>query len=89
MCQIIKPLSYKIFQHIMADKFDLKLIPGISGADLNQSIIEWVVKAELVCRLCREKKIECIILMHLTGGVFVVCQRLGEGNREISCLITI
>ena len=31
--------------------FDPKLIPLFDGTDAGQSVVEWVEKAELVCRL--------------------------------------
>ena len=31
--------------------FDSKLIPLFDGTDAGQSVVEWVEKAELVCRL--------------------------------------
>ena len=37
--------------------FDRKLIPLFDGTDAGQSVVEWVEKAELVCRLSGVKNI--------------------------------
>ena len=66
----------------MAENFDLKLIPEFSGADPSQSIVEWIEKAELVCRLCSVRKIECVVPMRLTGGAFAVYQQLSEDGKR-------
>ena len=36
--------------------FDSKLIPLFDGTDAGLSVVEWVEKAELVCRLSGGKK---------------------------------
>ena len=48
--------------------FDPKLIPLFDGTDAGQSVVEWVEKAELVCRLSGVKHIECVVPMRLSGG---------------------
>ena len=57
---------------------DPKLIPLF---DSGQSVVEWVEKAELVCRLCRVKNIEFVVPMCLSGGAYAVYLQLSEEKR--------
>ena len=52
--------------------FDPKLITLFDGTDAEQSVVEWVEKAELVCRLSGVKNIECVVPMHLLVGAYAV-----------------
>ena len=61
--------------------FNPKLIPLFDGTDPKQSVVEWVEKAELVCRLSRVKNIECVVPMCLSGGAYAVYQQLSEEKR--------
>ena len=61
--------------------FDPKLIPLFDGTDAGQSVVEWVEKAELVCRLSGVKHIECVVPMRLSGGAYAVYQQLSEEKR--------
>ena len=54
--------------------FDPKLIPLFDGTDAGQSVVEWVEKAELVCRLSGVKHIECVVPMRLSVGAYAVYQ---------------
>ena len=67
--------------------FDPKLIPLFDGTDPQQSVIEWVEKAELVCQLSRVKNIECVVPMSLSGGAYAVYQQLSEEKRaDFACI---
>ena len=67
--------------------FDPKLIPLFDGTDAGQSVVEWVEKAELVCRLSGVKHIECVVLMRLSGGAYAVYQQLSEEKRaDFACI---
>ena len=67
--------------------FDPKLIPLFDGTDAGQSVVEWVEKAELVCRLSRVKNIECVVPMRLSGGAYAVYQQLSEEKRaDFACI---
>ena len=67
--------------------FDPKLIPLFDGTDAGQSVVEWVKKAELVCRLSRVKNIECVVPMRLLGGAYAVYQQLSEEKRaDFACI---
>lgn len=56
----------------MADKsFNIKLLE-FDGSDMGISIIEWIEKFELVCDLCRVKRVNKVISLQLTGGTFAV-----------------
>ena len=59
-------------------KFDLKLIPEFDGSASGPSVVEWMEKAELVCKMYQVKHIEFIIPLRLRGGAFTVFQRLKE-----------
>ena len=66
--------------------FDPKLIPLFDGTDAGQSVVEWVKKAELVCRLSGVKNIECVVPMHLSGGAYAVYQQLSEKRADFACI---
>ena len=67
--------------------FDPKLIPLFDGTDPGQSVVEWVEKAELVCRLSGVKNIECVVPMRLSGGACAVYQQLSEEKwAEFACI---
>ena len=69
--------------------FDPKLIPLFDGTDARQSVVEWVEKAELVCRLSGVKNIECVVPMRLSGGggAYIVYQQLSEEKRaDFACI---
>ena len=67
--------------------FDPKLIPLFDGTDGGQSVVKWVEKAELVCRLSGVKHIECVVPMHLSGGAYAVYQQLSEEKRaDFACI---
>ena len=68
--------------------FDPKLIPLFDGTGAGQSVVEWVEKAELVCRLSGVKNIECVVPMRLSGwGAYAVYQQLREEKRaDFACI---
>ena len=63
-------------------KFDLKLIPEFDGSASGPSVLEWIEKAELVCKMCQVKHIELIIPLRLMGGAFAVFQQLKEEDKR-------
>jgi len=70
--------------------FDPKLIPLFDGTDSGQSVVEWVEKAELVCRLSGVKRIECVVPMRLSGGAYAVYQQLSEEKKsDFTCIKTV
>ena len=78
-------IQTQVISCIMA--FDPKLIPVFDGTDPGQSVVEWVEKAELVCRLRGVKNIECVVPMHLSGGAYAVYQQLSEEKRaDFACI---
>ena len=67
--------------------FHPKLIPLFDGTDARQSVVEWVEKEELVCRLSGVKNIECVVPMRLSGGAYAVYQQLSEKKRvDFACI---
>ena len=67
--------------------FDSKLIPLFDRTDSGQSVVEWVEKAEFVCRLSRVKNIECVVPMRLSDGAYAVYQQLREEKRiDFACI---
>ena len=67
--------------------FDPKLIPLFDGTDAGQSVVEWVEKAELVCRLNGVKHIECVVPMSLSGVAYAEYQQLSEEKRaDFACI---
>ena len=66
-------------------KFDLKLIPEFEGS---ASVVEWIEKAELVCKMCQGKHMELIIPLRLMSGALTVFQQLKEEDkRDKGCTI--
>ena len=67
--------------------FDPKLIPLFDRTDSGQSVVEWLEKAELVCRLSGVKNVECIVPMCFSGGMYAVYQQLSEEKRaDFACI---
>ena len=67
--------------------FNPKLIPLFDGTDSGQLVVEWVEKAELVCRLSEMKNVECVVPMRLSGGTYAVYQQLSEEKRaDFACI---
>ena len=58
----------------MSLNFDPKLIPLFDCKDFDLSVQEWIKKVELICQLNGLKCIECVVPMHLSGGVYAVYQ---------------
>ena len=61
--------------------FDLKLIPEYDGS-ATQSVVEWLEKLELVCKLRDVKDVASVIPLRLTGGAFAVYLQLSEGDQK-------
>ena len=61
--------------------FDLRLIPEYDGTD-KQSVVEWLKKLELVCKLREVSDVAGVIPLRLTAGAFAVYQQLPEGDRK-------
>ena len=67
--------------------FSPKLIPLFDGTDAGQSVVEWVEKAELVCRLSGVRNIACVVPMRLSGGAYAVYHQLSEEKRaDFACI---
>ena len=67
--------------------FDPKSNPLFDGTDSWLSVVEWVEKAELVCRLSRVKNIEYVVPMRLSGGACAIYQQLSEEKRaDFACI---
>lgn len=60
------------------EKFDIRLIPEFDGSPTGPSVVEWLEKAERVCRLCKIKDPAMVIPLRLTKGAYAVYQQLGE-----------
>lgn len=60
----------------MTNQFDPKLKVEFDDSDHEQSILEWIEKAELICWLCMMKRIEFVIPMHLMGSAYTLYQQL-------------
>ena len=60
--------------------FDLKLIPEFDGSG-TQSVVEWIEKLELVCRLRKVQDVASVLPLRLTAGAFAVYLQLPEKDR--------
>ena len=60
--------------------FDVKLIPEYDGSG-KQTVVEWLEKLELVCKLRGVTDNASVIPLRLTGGAFAVYLQLGESDR--------
>ena len=58
---------------------ELRLIPQFSS-DATQNVVEWLKKAELVCKLRDISHLESVISLRLTGGTFAVYQQLPDAD---------
>lgn len=63
------------------NQFDLKLIPDFDGST-TQSVVEWLEKLTLVCRLRGVKDVASVIPLRLTGGAFAVYLQMSEDDRK-------
>ena len=63
-------------------KFDLKLIPEFDSSASGPSVVEWMEKAELVCKMCQVRHMELIIPLRLMGVTFTVFQQLKEEDKR-------
>lgn len=61
--------------------FDLRLIPEYDGTD-KQSVVEWLEKLELVCKLREVTDVASVVPLRLTGGAFAVYQQLPEADQK-------
>ena len=60
---------------------DLKLIPEYDGSG-TQSVVEWLEKLELVCKLRDISDVASVIPLRLSGGAFAVYLQLVETDRK-------
>ncbi|KRY46263.1 hypothetical protein T03_13183, partial [Trichinella britovi] len=60
---------------------DLRLIPEFDGSP-QQSVVEWLEKVELVCKLRDISDVASIIPLRLTGGAFAVYLQLNAQERS-------
>ena len=67
-------------------EMDIRLIPEYDGAS-TISVVEWLDKVELVCKLRDIECLEEVIPLRLTGGAFTVYQQLDEEKkRDAACI---
>ena len=75
-------IANKLFRLTMVDSaMELRLIPEFSG-DSTQNVVEWLEKAELVCKLRGVAHLESVIPLRLTGGAFAVYQQLPDADKQ-------
>ncbi|XP_003370059.1 conserved hypothetical protein [Trichinella spiralis] len=60
---------------------DLRLIPEFDGSP-QQSVVEWLEKLELVCKLRDISDVASVIPLRLTGGAFAVYLQLNAQERS-------
>lgn len=60
------------------DRFDIRLIPEFDGSTTGPAVVEWIEKAEKICKLCKIKEPATVIPLRLTGGAYAVYQQLGD-----------
>ena len=67
----------------MADQssLDLRLILEYDGSG-TQSVVEWIEKLELICKLRNVNDVASIIPLRLSGDVFAVYLQLDEADRK-------
>ena len=61
--------------------FALKLVPEYDGSG-TQSVVEWLEKLELVCKLRGVTDVASVIPLHLSGGAFAMHLQLDEDLRK-------
>ena len=61
--------------------FDLKLVPEYDGSG-TQSVVEWLEKLELICKLRGVTDDASVIHLRLSGGAFAVHLQLDEDVRK-------
>lgn len=71
----------QIYYKYITTTFDPKL-PEFDSCDPEQSVIEWIEKAELLCRLCVVRRFEFVVRMHLTGGAYALYRQLSEERKK-------
>ena len=62
-------------------EMDIRLIPEYDGTSAI-SVVEWLDKVELVCKLRDIECLEEVIPLRLTGGAFSVYQQLDDEKKE-------
>ena len=62
---------------------ELRLIPEFSG-DPTHNVVEWLEKAELVCKVHGIAQLESVIPLRLTSGAFAVYQQLADADKRNS-----
>ena len=63
------------------EKFDLKLIPGFNSSASGPSVIEWIEKADLVCKMYQVKYPGYIVPLRLMWSAFAVYQQLKKKRK--------
>lgn len=63
--------------------FDVRLIPEFDGSG-KQTVVEWLEKAELVCKLRSVEDVAGVIPLRLTGGAFAVYLQMSEADRKVT-----
>ena len=59
-------------------KFDRKLIPEYNGTT---SVVDWLKRVDLICKLSGVDKVEQVIPLRLAGGAFDVYQQLSDADK--------
>ena len=80
----IKTLHVLFWQKWQRGKFDHKFIPEFDGSASGPSVVKWMEKANLVCKMCQMKHLEYIVSLRLTSGVFAVYQQLKEEKEDFN-----
>ena len=77
LVSLFEPYSSYLGSEKMSDDkaLDLKLITEYDGTG---SVVEWLDKTELVCRIRKIEDLALVIPLRLTKGAFAVYQQLSE-----------
>ena len=59
-------------------KFDLKLVQEYNGTT---SVVDWLERVDLICKLSGVDKVEQVIPLRLAGGAFDVYQQLSDADK--------
>ena len=66
-----------------------RLILEFGGAALDELIIEWLKRVEMIGELADEERVECILRLRLTGWVLAVYRQYSRADIEaIKCALT-
>lgn len=91
MCDSIQAISPQLFflfvvavlSLLNSRQFDVRLIPEFIGYKTCQPVVKWIENVELVCELCKFKRIELLQLHLTTGALPAYCQLSKEQKADI------